>query len=185
MSRKSQKSHFLRHSMKNDVLIRVAAFLCQGQEPKTQDTKTDLPSSTVLLPFLLPLFSLKTSQNNRKTWEQPLDSHGYAGLRQQESDQQIPSPLIPTTTKSPFMAQHGRQGCPSCPGFISLPQLQYSIFPHPRKTGKLSRPFPAGRHFLFTGTKCSIIKITRSVTNTRNMGTGCLEKVWTTEGGFR
>lgn len=67
-----KRASFKRHSMKSDVLIRVVAFLCQAQ-----DTRTHLPGSTVLLPFLFPVFSLKTSQGNRKTWEQPLDSHGY------------------------------------------------------------------------------------------------------------
>lgn len=147
MSRKSQKSHFLRHSMKNDVLIRVAAFLCQAQEPKTQDTKTDLPSSTVLLPFLLPLFSLKASQNNRKTWEQPLDSHGYAGLRQQESDQQIPSPLIPTTTKSPLWPSMGDKAVPAVLGsshclssstLYSLIQGKQENYPDPFLQGDTS-----------------------------------------------
>lgn len=75
--------------------------------PKTRDTRTDCPGSAVLLPFLLPVFSLKTSQSNRKTQEQ---SPGFSWILQQESDQRIPSPLIPTTAKSPLQPSTGDKG---------------------------------------------------------------------------
>lgn len=86
-----KRASFKRHSMKSDALIRVVAFLRQAQ-----DTRTHLPGSTVLLLLLFPVFSLKTSQGNRKIWEQPLDSHGY--------------PANSYHHQFPLMAQHEGQG---------------------------------------------------------------------------
>lgn len=167
-----KRASFKRHSMKSDVLIRVSCISVSS--PGHQDTPPRFHS----LPALsVPSFQ---PQDIPREQEDLGAAPGFSWIPSEFLLHSFPPPPIP-----PYGSGWGTRGNPSCPGVTSLPQLQYSIFLHSRKTGKRSRPLPAGRHFLLTSTKCSTIKITRSANTTRNMGTGCPEKLWRTEGGFR